>query len=201
VAERLRLYAAVDSMVQLTWPTSAQPPLRHCTVEPVLLLQGGAMADAQCRAVERLWQAMAGAMTDVALGVRDARWLRWRYLEHPHVPYRVALLRNRWLKRPIGVLVTRERDDAHELLDLIARPADFGALLGAARSLARSAGKPWLRAWITRSQMQRLAGGDGAPAQVDDLSIQVPANLHTAGPDPVLLQNRWFLMAGDADFT
>jgi hypothetical protein len=28
----------------------------------------------------------------------------------------------------------------------------------------------------------------------------VPANVHTAGPDPARLVGKWFLMSGDSDF-
>ena len=172
---------------------------RHRT--EAVALAGGAIAASQRRAIDRLWHSMAAAMTDVVLGVRDAAWLQWRYLQSPHATYAVTLVRSRWLRRPLGLFVTRERDDALELLDLVAPPAHFALLVELARAQAARGARPRLRAWITRSQSARLASVDPAQVQVEDLPIHIPANIHTPGPDPREIENRWFLMGGDADFT
>ena len=200
LARRLGLYTTVDALVQLSWPAAAAAaPLRHRS-ETVILV-GGALAAGQRRAIDRLWRSMAAAMTDVVLGVRDAAWLQWRYLQSPHATYTVTLVRSRWLRRPLGLLVTRVRDDALELLDLVAPPADFAALVEVARAQAAAALRPRLRVWITRSQSARLSGVDATQVQIEDLPIHIPANIHTPGPDPREIENRWFLMGGDADFT
>ena len=47
---------------------------------------------------------MAKDLQQSVLGVRDAGWLRWRYLQRPGVDYQVLSVRSRWLRRPIGVL-------------------------------------------------------------------------------------------------
>ncbi len=199
-ADRLGLYEAVDRMVQLSWPATASGAPLPCRSERVVLADGRFAPD-QRRVIDTIWQAMAEAMKDVALGVRDARWLQWRFLERPEVDYEVTLLRSRWWRRPLGVLVTRRRDDALEVLDLVAPPAHFPLLIGFARRQAAAAGLPQLRCWITASQQQRLASIDAAAVRVEDLPIDVPACKHTAGPAPALLKARWFLLAGDADFT
>jgi hypothetical protein len=83
----------------------------------------------------------------------------------------------------------------------VGRPRHWGTLLAVARDRAASAGLPVLRCWVTASQQSRLAGLAAEPAQVQDLSIDVPACSHTPGPDPATFHNRWYLMSGDADFT
>lgn len=198
MADRMRLYEGVDRMVQLSWPTDAAAAAEGLRVDE--LHDSDAGADRQgWRQVDRLWQAMAKDLQQSVLGVRDAGWLRWRYLQRPGVDYQVLSVRSRWLRRPIGVLVLRRRDDALELLDLVARPQDFARLLALARARAADAGLPRLRCWVSASH-QSLLSGD-APVQADDLAIEVPACRHTLGPEPSTLRNRWFLMAGDADFT
>lgn len=199
-ADRMKLYEAVDRMVQLTWPV----PPAAATAAPALdnlADADGRLSSAARQRVHQLWQAMARSMTDVALGVRDADWLQWRYLDRPGVDYEVLLLRSRWWRRPLGVLVLRRRDDTLELMDLVAPPERFGLLLAAARARAAAAGLSQLRCWVTVSQQARLAAVELGTPQVQDLGIDVPACCHTAGPAPALLRERWFLLGGDADFT
>lgn len=201
LADRLRLYTMVDRLVQLRWPAAngadaALPPHRS---EPITL-RGGRLLPAQRRALDALWQAMAFALRDVALGVRNPDWLRWRYLESPHARYGLTLLRSRLWRRPLGLIVTRPRDDALELLDLVGPPGHWPLLVALARWQAAQAGKPSLRLWITQSQSARLASIDAAAVLQEHVPIQIPANLHTPGPDPQELKDRWFLMGGDADF-
>ncbi len=206
LADRLRLYTMVDRLVQLRWPAldaaassalADLPPHRCEAVE----LQQGRLPAAQQRAIDTLWQRMAAEMTDVALGVRSADWLRWRYLDSPHARYELTLVRSRWWRRPLGLLVTRLRDDALELLDLVATVQQTPLVLALARQQAARAGRPALRLWITKSQTARFAAIDAAVLQQEEVPIQIPANLHTPGPDPLELKDRWFLMGGDADFT
>jgi hypothetical protein len=197
MADRMRLYEGVDRMVQLSWPTDAAAAAEGLRVDE--LHDSDAGADRQgWRQVDRLWQAMAKDLQQSVLGVRDSGWLRWRYLQRPGVDYQVLSVRSRWLRRPIGVLVLRRRDDALELLDLVAaRKTSPACWRWPAR--AADAGLPRLRCWVSASH-QSLLSGD-APVQADDLAIEVPACRHTLGPEPSTLRNRWFLMAGDADFT
>jgi hypothetical protein len=206
LADRLRLYTMVDRLVQLRWPARdaktepAAPALPPHRCEAITLRQGHLPA-AQQRAIDSLWRAMAAEMKDVALGVRSADWLCWRYLQSPHAQYEVTLVRSRWWRRPLGIFVTRLREDALEMLDLVATAQHLPLLVALARRQAARAGKPALRLWVTRSQAARFAGIDAATLQQEEVPIQIPANLHTPGPDPRELQDRWFLMGGDADFT
>jgi hypothetical protein len=199
-ADRMKLYAAVDRMVQLAWPAQVSAAAKALPVRTVGSFEG-APGRRWRRTADRLWQGMSAAMVDVVLGVRDSRWLQWRFIERPGVQYQVLLVCSRWLRRPLGMMVLRPREDALELMDWVGRPRHWGTLLAVARDRAASAGLPVLRCWVTASQQSRLAGLAAEPAQVQDLSIDVPACSHTPGPDPATFHNRWYLMSGDADFT
>jgi hypothetical protein len=199
VADRLGLYAAVDRIVQLAWPADAAAG-SGVRLQP-LGERDAALLPAQRRAIDALWQQMAADLQDVALGVRDARWLRWRYLQRPGVDYELWLVQSRWWRRPLAVLALRRHADALELLDLVAPQRHFALALAVARARAAALGLPILRCWITASQRQRLCAGTQAQAQEHDPGIRVPCNLHTPALPPSALRDRWFLMGGDADFT
>jgi len=198
VAERLGLYTAVDTMVRVCWPAVAAPDAGH---ECRWLAGDGRLTVAEADAVDACWQAMAPAFADAVLGVRDAAWLSYRYLERPHVEYRLALVQERATGATLGAIVLREHETHLDLLDLVGPPAAFAALVGAARAQALACGKPRVELWSTRSQLHRLAGADLGAAEVHDMGITVPANVHTPGPPVEELRDRWFLLAGDADFT
>ena len=199
-ADRMKLYAAVDRVVQLAWPAQASAAAQALPVRAVSTFEGPSGRRWR-RTADRLWQGMAADLGDVVLGVRDSRWLQWRFIERPGVQYQVLLVCSRWLRRPLGLVVLRARDDALELMDWVGRPRHWSALLAVARGRAAAAGLPVLRCWITASQQNRLAGLATESPQVQDLSIDVPACSHTPGPDPATLYHRWYLMSGDADFT
>jgi hypothetical protein len=200
VAERQGLYAGVDEVVCASWPAADgdTPPPRWRT--EALGLQGHALPERQRRVVDRLWQRMAAALADRIVCVRDAAWLQHRYLMHPTLRYDLLLLRRRWTRRAMGVLVTRVQDKQLEVLDLLADPADFPALIGQARRQARAQGLDRVQCWITRSQLALVSAIDPAAFSATPLGITVPANVHTPGPVDEL-RGRWFLLAGDADFT
>lgn len=199
LARRLKLYDGVDSVVCARWPATAPAQAPRLKAVP---LQAGDLAPGGRHAatLQALWQRMAASFGDQVIGVRDAAWLRHRYLQHPTVAYTVTLLRRPWTRRAVGVLVTRAREQHLEVMDLLAPPAAFGELIAFARAQAAQAGLAELHCWITQSQLHRLAGPDGAAPPVQPLGITVPANIHTPGPVQEV-KDRWFLLAGDADFT
>lgn len=198
VAERLGLYTAVDSIVRISWPARAAPEVMQACR---WLGADGRLDSADADAVDACWAAMTPAFADAVLGVRDAAWLAYRYLERPHIAYRLALVHERPGGAPLGVIAMREHESHLDLLDVIGAPVAFGALVDAARATAHAAGKSSVELWMTRSQLHRWAGADLNAAAVHDTGITVPANVHTPGIAAEDLRGRWFLTAGDADFT
>ena len=196
-ADRLGLYEAVDRVVELSWPARSG----HLAARLQALPRGHLDRKAAAQ-VRRLWGEMASSLREQVLGERDAAWLQWRYLDRPEIEYELHWVLSPWLRRPLGLLVVRRREEALELLDLIGPSSRIALLVQAARQLAHQAGLPQLRLWITASQRARFVGADPQQAPVEkDLHIDVPACAHTPGPAPALFRERWFLMAGDADFT
>ncbi|WP_088285360.1 bifunctional class I SAM-dependent methyltransferase/GNAT family N-acetyltransferase [Ideonella sp. A 288] len=198
-AEHLGLYTAVDEMVCAAWPASSAGTGVGTVAQP---LEAADLADGgeAVPVIDGLWRDMAAALPQATLGVRDAAWLRHRYLGHPRFRYELWLLRRRLTRRPIGVAVLRRHEQHLEWVDAVAPPAAWGALLAVARQRAAVLGAPMVEAWITQSQqhlMQALAPQD---IGLRPLGIRVPANAHSPGPDADAHRGRWLLMAGDTDF-
>lgn len=200
VAQRLGLYAPVDHVLQLDWPTA---PARRwqdrlLIVEPIDVV--GLHSDQPIwLTLQRLWQSMGAGLPAALLPVRDPAWLRHRYGLRPGVTYRVNLLRRRIGGRALGVFVLRANDDHVELLDLIGPPGALAGLVRAARLSIQGTGHEHLRVWITASHVHWIDDPD-EPALRTDPDVQVPTCVHTPGPSPDSLRERWFLMGGDTDF-
>ena len=210
VAQRMGLYDEVDTLMSLSWAVApvalgrGVPAWVSTLVQPApqpLGVAGTGFSMPERQLINALWADMAAALPDSVLGVRDAAWLQHRYVQHPTHHYEIWLLRQGWQRRPLGVLVLRRHDTHLALLDLIAAPDDFGPLLQAAIARAQALGLPRVEAWVSASQMSRLASAGHAPATVTDPKITLPHCVHTVGPDADALRGRWWLTAGDADFT
>ncbi len=198
VAKRLGLYEAVDELVQVSWPAAGAGARMGWVIES---LSGSSLEPQHRRVVDALWARMAPAFGKSIVGVRDADWIEHRYLQRPSVNYTVLLVRSRWWRRPIGLLVLRQQDQVLNLLDMVCAPEFFGELVRVARLKAQSIGALRVACWITRSQQHRLHRADADHQQVEPLGIQIPTTIQTEGPSHAALKDHWFLMQGDADFT
>lgn len=193
------LYARVDGFTCCAWPAAPAPAglgLRALNAED---LDAGSAPALQVDAWARS-QARALAPEGCIVPLRDAAWLRHRYLRHPLHRYEVQIVEDAE-RGAQGVAVWRAGEGKLVLLDLVAAPADLGALIAAARERALALGFSVVETWITTSQLHRLQAAAPEGFASAPMPIALPANAHTPGPDPRSQQGRWFLLAGDADFT
>ena len=202
VAQRMGLYGEVDKVMSVSWPAAEPAAAGLGRITHQALGQAGTAfsADERLR-VDRLWQRMAAALSDRVLGVRDADWLQQRYLMHPSQRYELLLVRRGWLRRPVGLLVLRRHDTHLALLDMVGVPDNFGHLVQAARQRAQALNLPRVEAWMTAAQLPQMITVGAERPSVTDPKITLPCATHTAGPGADEQRGRWWLMAGDADFT
>jgi hypothetical protein len=191
VAERLGLYAPTGQMNELVWQTAATAPLPWW-----VSLETVSDALASARDIETLWTAMARALPNALIGVRDAARLQYRYLDHPTQAYAVALLRHRLTRQPLGLVVLRHHEGHSDLLDLLAPPSRWDLCARAASQIARGASKPVVSLWLSGS----YAGYFCEPHEQRALDVIIPCNCWSPGPDAASQQDRWCLMGGDTDF-
>ncbi len=221
VAVHLGLYGQVDKFVQLSWPSvgphdTAPRAARHLhreMLETCATAAGPALSAQAACAVQNLWQAMRPTFDTSIIGVRDAAWITQRYLRHPQHPqdpqdpqdpqhpYQLLLLRSRWWRRPVALLVLRKHASHAQLLDIVGPKRAFASAVYAARVWAAAENLPQLQTWVTQSHAHNLSCASGVPATPFDPQITLPTIVHTPGPGVQAQVDRWFLMAGDADFT
>ncbi|MRD47222.1 GNAT family N-acetyltransferase [Caenimonas koreensis DSM 17982] len=191
MAERLGLYKQVDQMMELSW-TPLDPPA-------VALESTYQATEQSAAAVDKLWRAMAAAMTGSVVGIRDYKYLADRYQSHPLNRYECLLVRHRITRQARGVVVMRDRGEEGgiELLDLIGPPAHWPRLILAVRRLLARNARKRAYLWTTRSHAAML---DATSPVVAEMELMVPANVWTPGPSAEELQGKWWLTGGDTDF-
>lgn len=184
IAQRLGLYRPVGEMVE--WRLAAQPvPSALCLVE----------GQPEDRLVDGLFAAMAQAMRDGIVGIRDSTYCRHRYAAHPKEHYLWMTLMATGGK-PLGLIITRKQAGRLLVMDLIASPGHFPLLLQHAAHRTWQLGLPHVAMWLPAARRPWL----GTLGETVALDITIPTNSFSPGPPVSALQDRWWLTAGDTDF-
>lgn len=191
LAGRLGLYREADRMLELAWPATpgALSPLavRGRPLDP----------EKDGPAIDFLWQRMAGDLRRRIVGIRDWARIRYRYLGHPGVRYGIFLLRHRLTRRPLGVVVLREREDALELVDVVAPLSCLPQMIAFCRRHAQRCGKARVFVWVAAGAAAAFRTKDTAETP---LGLVVPTCAWTSGPAQDQVQGQWWLLGGDSDF-
>jgi len=149
--------------------------------------------------VDRAWQAMRRDTRDYTIGIRDADYLSWRFIQRPDKAYRLYTLRRIWDLQPLGVIVLSQPShpgEAVQWLDWVGPARHLAHACLAALRVAAEEGAPTMTTWASASVSERLAGT--APEflpHIANISIRAPADMPAQAPDLKL-----WLMAGDTDF-
>lgn len=188
------LYQVGSDVLELRWPCRMMHPdwrvqVREMNDWPEPRFDAAANA---------AWQSMAADFANDALGVRDAQWLRYRYLEHPLNRYHLLAVQNRLGGGVRGIAVLRAREGGEfELLDLIGARRAFPLLVRAARRFAATQGGTTLSGWFARNNSTGLE-------KMEAVEVSVPnmRQVFAACREPLLSELRriWWFSSGDMDF-
>ncbi len=149
------------------------------------------------RDVTRAWKAMERDMGLFVLGVRDAEYLRHRFLSRPDREYTFLSIK-RW---PWGeskaICVMGLHGKQAELLDVIGPRRAMHLAVRAALSAAASSGADVLTCWGTPAVF-RVLQRTGAERTVNAAFLAL--SRVTAIPEEDIEGSEWWLMGGDTDF-
>lgn len=153
------------------------------------------------RTIQMLWTQMkrSPAAAGVSLGIRDAAYLRWRYLHRPDRNYQWVCVRRAWSTRPLGVAVVAEApsDGALLWLDWIGPMQHLPLAALACRTHARQVGATYLNAWASEPVCLALAdSGVNHRSVVAGLGVPVASDV----TDNQVAALNWWFMGGDTDF-
>ncbi len=193
LGEKLGLYGEVDRITEINW----EPLVAASAKRMRIRLLDPARPKREQRIVDRLWAQMRGDLRHGIVGVRDWRYLLYRYLHHPEKRYDVILISTWLTRRPQGIIVLRRDGKSCELLDLVAPLENLPVLIECARRLTARWNAKRLYCWITHHHAPRFLETGGVPVDPD---IHVPWCIAVSGPSVGELKDRWWLMSGDTEF-
>lgn len=149
-------------------------------------------------AVDHAWSGMRRATAALALGVRDADYVRWRFVERPGRKHCFFALRRPWSRQPAGIAVLDvASSDAALWLDWIGPPRLMALASRACRHEAARHGRQRLELWCTDAVAQALAPS-GLAHRTEVLRLGI-VNTSVLDADTTA-GLRWWLTGGDTDF-
>ncbi|MBU2097422.1 MAG: GNAT family N-acetyltransferase [Gammaproteobacteria bacterium] len=194
IAERLGLYEKTDELMQIALDNnSAANSLPGWVVEPGWVIEKVELMSVLPLA-QTLWATMLSAFADDIIGVRDASYLYYRFVQRPGLDYdclRVSLNGN-----TKALVFTRPHYDGYLIMDIVAAVQDMPAVLQT--SLQPRDGKSSVF-WLTAGQLGKVQRGSSNLA-ISKTGIQIPCNRWSRGPGTAKLAGKWWLTAGDMDF-
>ena len=137
---------------------------------------------------------MEADFTDAIIGLRDAAYLHYRFVQRPGMHYRCVVAHLNGKAVALGVL--REHGEQYLLMDIVGAADVLSAAFSQICVFGRSVGRPIVM-WVTGGQVQRLKHPDSL---IESTGIQIPCNRWSRGPETGLLKGAWWLTAGDMDF-
>jgi GNAT acetyltransferase-like protein len=152
--------------------------------------------------VDELWARCASELGTAT--VRDARYLNWRYAEHPDVPH--VLLEARESGALRGLAVLREGGPDPRLLSLmdwLVPAAERGAelaLLAQSCAEARTRGLPFLAAWVPLALPLALRWQEELGFFAKSTPFQECYRCWAPGVGRRWLDEHWYQTLGDIDF-
>lgn len=176
LGQRVRVYDQIELAVET---------LRRPARPAFTLLTTGAL-DWRSSQLDPLWMRLAGQYS-LAL-IRDSRYLRWRYAEHPVHAYRLIGLY--LLGRLIGWAVICEGEDRLLIVDLLI-PRRW--LVPSLRALNKLAGERTIHLWLPRG-WREAAGGDQHPTPIVTTNMVWGLNFETAA-----VRDSLYYTMGDVD--
>ncbi|MCX7894589.1 MAG: hypothetical protein N2447_01340, partial [Thermoanaerobaculum sp.] len=149
------------------------------------------------RSLEELWSQWGGRLPYAA--VRDAAYLRWRYLQRPGVRYHgVCLFRH---DEPLAGLIFRAAKDRLALVDWVAPPEAqvWEMLLAAVSDSFKLASGTHLEAWLTGDPETAQVLRDLGFSSVHHPDLALVVRCFHPALDPASVPGAFFTTWGDTD--
>ncbi|PCI79278.1 MAG: hypothetical protein COB20_05185 [SAR86 cluster bacterium] len=199
ISKRLGLYEKTDDFIEIVYPVSEASEEQE--KNQATIIDYDPLDVASCEELDSLWAAMKDDYRDGIIGVRDAEYIRHRYVNHPFSKtkqYRCVIVRADSSMEALAFAVMKEHEGGKLLMDLICPVAMMKTVIPILNQwLNRDKGGSVLRMWVTSSGQDKVFTSG---AIVNELGIEIPCNSWNPGPSAEVLYGAWWLTAGDMDF-
>jgi hypothetical protein len=195
IGELHKIYVAVDTINEISWPRNDQISLPWWQSVSQLNLS----SEEDEKSIDFLWKIQAKDFSDLIIPIRDFKQWKYRFIDHPNIKYDIFILKNKITRKLIGAWVVRVdagKENSSELLDTLSAKKDIQIILNAARHTAKNQGKN-LHGWFSSVPTSIFKTND---CTVHEIGVRVPTQIIRPAPAPEDLKNLWWLTGGDTDF-
>lgn len=130
LAEKVGIGKSMGTTVELRW--QALPDSSFFGTRIKKIEKGNTLYQEK---IDSLWGEMASDLLNSAVGVRDWKYLSYRYFEHPEIEYEVLMVSKRFTGSPLGTIVLKRVENAVELMDIVAPLRNLKVLIQHARRM------------------------------------------------------------------
>lgn len=188
LGQALGKYSKGDGITEVIWDTNAITLSKQVKYSLVTELN--------MNEVNLLWTSVAEDFKNVLIGVRDAQFFIWRYLNHPEHQYQIYSV-NSEVGDLIGIFVLKIDKKEFKLMDLLANKVHFPLIIYAACDACNNEGGSRLKSWISASQAF-LLDYEGAKFSKTDVFVTTMHGRYAL--DSKKIKDHWFVTYGDTDF-
>lgn len=193
LGEHMGVYREVDRLMALEFaPLCSADSTTRC--RELLKIEA-----ADQTMVNNLWWEMARDFSQFSIGIRDATYLKHRYLAHPDKHYTLLVIEKKgfWRNIPIGLAVVGPGAERRELLDMVCASKHMQAVIQTTqRWLAENKGDA-LQFLITERFARQL---EGFASRCEFTQFRIMGNPFSPAASTVCLDRRWWLTGGDTDY-
>ncbi len=197
ISKRLGLYEKTDDFIEIVYPSAS----KEAQQGQHQIEEYNADDEASVEVLNRLWASMCEEYAQGIIGIRDADYIRYRYIRHPFSKtnqYRCVMISSITSQDIVAFAVLKDHPDGKLLMDLVCPVAAMKpAITALNQEVSSGEGGETLRVWVTKSGSDKLRTDD---AIVNELGIEIPCNSWNPGPSAEVLYGAWWLTAGDMDF-
>jgi hypothetical protein len=197
ISKRLGLYEKTDDFLEIVYPPSSAGE----NLQEYELIDYDPTDAAAQEQLNTLWEAMQNDYREGVIGLRDADYIQYRYVDHPFASiklYRCLMIRVPDSEQMLAFAVLKEHEGGKLLMDLVCAAAHMKTAISILKQeFSDDEVGARLRLWVTSSGKDKVYI-EGAI--VNELGIEIPCNSWNPGPSAELLYGAWWLTAGDMDF-
>ncbi len=190
LSEKLNVYREVDTMSELNWEVADMDFSSEYNLEIYIPGEGIDLL------IQQMWNDMASGFSDAIIGIRNADYLKYRYINHPKFKYKIFLIYSSD-KKLQGLFVLKKEKNQIVLMDIVAKKENISMTILEALKITRMNNYNKMTSWITTSKVELF---DCADVIIKQTEISIPTSNITLGFNPETIKNKWFLMYGDTDF-
>lgn len=191
LGEKIGFYREVNQILEARWSPRKSDFFHFSNIVKL-----DSMCESISAEIDTLWKNCKKTYAQYTLGLRDAKWIEYRYFLKPANNYQIYCVRRKLTKKLVGILVVKKEGDKLELVDVICALNIFSEVVDYARGVAKQEGCLFLYTWTTEDRSADIFRNC---VDVIDPKVKIPA---VVWADPHCDQELrgFFLLPGDADF-